>query len=159
MACITSIHLPRSRSAVLQRTCARSFRGRKFLFKSLTVGQAVPEIPLSVGSKLELYTYQSFCLCQMSVYFPVHSRICPRMHIAVYIGVYYISYNTLYMTEAPRVLHFSAFIVTVSTKLQNPRRSLLLYYSACANTIRVYRYMYIHVYTCVTVYIACANNK
>ena len=51
----TSIHLPRTRSTSAG-TCARFFRGRKFLklFKSLTVGQAVPEIPLSVGSKLEL---------------------------------------------------------------------------------------------------------
>ena len=57
MASITSIHLPRSRSAVLQRTSARFFRGRKFLklLKGLTVGQAVPEIPLSEGSKLELH--------------------------------------------------------------------------------------------------------
>ena len=43
----------------------------------------MPEIPLSVGSKLEL-----LLLCQISVYFPVHSRICPRMHIAVYVYVY-----------------------------------------------------------------------
>ena len=52
----TNIHLPGSRSAVLQRTYARFFQGQKFqkLFKSLTVGQAVPEIPLTVGSKLEL---------------------------------------------------------------------------------------------------------
>ena len=52
MASITSIHLPRSRSAVLRSL----FRGRKFLklLKRLTVGQAVPEIPLNVGSKLEL---------------------------------------------------------------------------------------------------------
>ena len=88
MASITSIHLPRLRSAVLQRMCACFFRGRKFLklFKSLTVSQAVPEIhvPLSVGSKLE----QSFCLCQMSVYSPVHSRICSRMHNTVYIHVH-----------------------------------------------------------------------
>ena len=63
----------------------------------------MPQIPLSVGSKLEL-----LCLCQISVYFPVHSRICPRMHMAMYIRVY-----TMYMTEAPRVLHFSAFIIHV----------------------------------------------
>ena len=55
----TSIHLPRSRSAVpvLRAANLRSlFRGRKFLklLKRQTVGQAVPEIPLSVGSKLEL---------------------------------------------------------------------------------------------------------
>ena len=49
---LSSIHLPRSRSAVFRSL----FRGRKFLklLKRLTVGQAVPEIPLSVGSKLEL---------------------------------------------------------------------------------------------------------
>ena len=53
---MVSIDLPRSRSVVLQRTSTRFFRGQKFLklFKSLTVGQAVPEIPLSVGSKLQL---------------------------------------------------------------------------------------------------------
>ena len=47
----------------------------------------MPEIPLGVDSKLELL--RAF---QISVDFPVHSRICPRMHIA-------------------RVLHFSAFII------------------------------------------------
>ena len=50
------------------------------LLKGLTVGQAVLEIPLSEGSKLELHS-----LCPISVYFPVHSRICPRMYIHVYI--------------------------------------------------------------------------
>ena len=76
MASITSIHLPRSRSAVLQRTFARFSVDGKFLklLKGLTVGQAVLEIPLSEGSKLELHR-----ACQISVYFPVHSRICPRM--------------------------------------------------------------------------------
>ena len=51
------------------------FHGRKFLklLKRRTMDQAVP---LSVGSKLEL-----LLSCQISVYFPVHSRICPRMHI------------------------------------------------------------------------------
>ena len=79
------------------------FRGRTFLklFKSLTVGQAVPEIPVSVGSKLELLL-RDFVFCLMSVYFPVHSRICPRMHIAVYIYIR-VCYYTLYMTEAPRI--------------------------------------------------------
>ena len=100
MASITSIHLPIS-AANLRSL----FRGRKFLklLKGLTVGQAVPEIPLSEGSKLELHcTSQSFCLCQISVYFPVHARICPRMYIHVlcrvhlYIRVYYIS-CTLYI--------------------------------------------------------------
>ena len=80
MASITSIHLPRSHTAVATAAKLRSlFHGRKFLklLKRRTVGQAVPEIPLSVGSKLDY-----FCLCQISVYFPVHSRICPRMRIA-----------------------------------------------------------------------------
>ena len=36
----------------------------------------MPEIPLSVGSKLELYTFQS----RISVNLYIHSRICPRMH-------------------------------------------------------------------------------
>ena len=86
MASITSIHLPRSRSAVLQRTFARFSVDGKFLklLKGLTVGQAVLEIPLSEGSKLELH--RAFCLCQISVYFPVQSRICPRMYM--YIAVY-----------------------------------------------------------------------
>ena len=55
------------------------FRGREFLklLKRLTVGQALPEIPLSVGSKLELlrdfvfakfpytspYTHAFVCVC------------------------------------------------------------------------------------------------
>ena len=83
MASITSIHLPRSRSAVLQRTFARfSVDGK--LLKGLTVGQAVLEIPLSEGSKLEL-----------PVYFPVHSRICPRMYIHVYCRVYLYVYIIL----------------------------------------------------------------
>ena len=58
--------------------------------------QAVPEIPLSVGSKLEL-------LLSLPNF-----RILPR--------------TLTYMTEAPRVLHFSAFI--------NPRR-------ACAARVTV----------------------
>ena len=90
MASITSIHLPRSRSAVLQRTSARFSVDGCFqswlLLKMLTMGQAVPEIPLSVGSKLELHVLlRAFCLCQISVYCPVHPRICPRMYMwAVY---------------------------------------------------------------------------
>ena len=93
------------------------FGGRMFLklLKRLTVGQAVPEIPLSVGSKLELllrvFVFANF----ISVYFSIHSHICPCMHIAVYICVYYISYmyiQCIYMTETPKVMHFSAFINT-----------------------------------------------
>ena len=50
----------------------------------LTVGQAVPEIPLSVGSKLELLLRAcAFAQCPYTSLGPVHSRICPRMHIAM----------------------------------------------------------------------------
>ena len=70
MAPITSLHLPK---VAFGGTDLRLlFRGRKFLklLKGLTVGQAVPEIPLSEGSKSVLL--RAFCLCQISVYFPVH---------------------------------------------------------------------------------------
>ena len=62
-------------------TAANLRRGQKFLklLKGLTVGQAVPEIPLSEGSKSVLL--RAFVFCQISVYFPVHSRICPRMYM------------------------------------------------------------------------------
>ena len=117
MASSTSIHLPKSRSAVLQRTSAHSlFRGRKFLklLKSLTVGQAVPEIPLSVGSKLELHVLlRAFVFAKFpytSPYTHAFVRVCtfilPCIFICVYIN--YISY--VHCIYPPRVLHFSAFI-------------------------------------------------
>ena len=59
--------------------------------------QAVPEIPLSVGSKLELL---------LSVpNFRILLRTLTHLSAYAYCHVY-----TMYMTEAPRVLHFSAFI-------------------------------------------------
>ena len=63
------------------------------------------EIPLSVGSKLEL-----LCLCQISVYFPVHSRICPRMHIeyTCILAIYNVH------DRGAEVLHFSAFICSAA---------------------------------------------
>ena len=62
----------------------------------------MPEIPLSVGSKLEL-------LLSLPNF-----RILPRAltHLSAYamcIRVYYNVHDV--MTEAPRVLHFSAFIL------------------------------------------------
>ena len=51
MASITGIHLPRSCSAVLQRT---AFPWMEVSKAAQKVGQAVPKIPLSIGSKLEL---------------------------------------------------------------------------------------------------------
>ena len=61
------------------------------------------EIPLSEGSKLELHcTSQSFCLFQISVYFPVHSHICPRMYmyIAVYIYTRILAVHCIYNVHA-----------------------------------------------------------
>ena len=88
---MASIHLPRLRSAVLQRTCARTFRGRKFLklLKSLTVGQAVPEIPLSVGSKLELLRAFVFAKCPYTFpYTHAFVRVCiVYMHVYIYVRV------------------------------------------------------------------------
>ena len=86
--------------------CARFFRGRKFLklFKSLTVGQIVPEIhvPLSVGSKLELLRAFVFAKCPYtSPYTHAFVRVC-ILPCILYV----------YVIEAPRVLHFSAFIGT-----------------------------------------------
>ena len=57
MASITSIHLATKVTYGGTAAKLRSlFHGQKFLklLKRRTVGQAVPEIPLSVGSKLEL---------------------------------------------------------------------------------------------------------
>ena len=47
------------------------FRGQKVL-KLLTMGYALPEMPLSVGSKLEL-----LCCCQTSVYSRISLRTLP----------------------------------------------------------------------------------
>ena len=79
------------------------FRGRKFLklLKKLTVFQAVPEIPLSVGSKLQLL--RAFVFAR----FPYTSN--PYTHAFVCICI--LPCILLYMTEVQRVLHFSAFII------------------------------------------------
>ena len=99
-------------------------RGRKFLklLKRLMVGQAVPEIPLSVGSKLELL--RAFVLAEFpytSPYTHAFVRVCILWCIII-IVVYtrtsraqvnansYSCIQCTCMTEAPRVLHFSAFI-------------------------------------------------
>ena len=69
----------------------------------------MPEIPLSVGSKLELllslpnFRILPRTLTRLSAY------ICILPCIYVYIS--YI--QCIYMTEAPRVLHFSAFIMNL----------------------------------------------
>ena len=60
------------------------FPERKFL--KFNGGQALPEIPLSVGSKLEARraTSRSFCLCQISPYTHAFVRVY-HMHITVYV--------------------------------------------------------------------------
>ena len=73
------------------------------------MGQAVPEIHLSVGSKLELYT-QSFCLANQ---FPYTS---PYTHAFV----------RLSCIEAPRVLHFSAAVyIYLLRQLKNGHLTIL----------------------------------
>ena len=93
MASITSIHLPRSRFGGTAANLRSLFPWTEVLklLKRLTVGQAVPEIPLSVGSKLELLLRAcAFAQFPYTSLGPVHSRICPRMHIAMpCIYVYY----------------------------------------------------------------------
>ena len=63
------------------------------LFPWMEVSKAVQKPNGGSGSasqrRQQARTPQSFCLCQMSVNFPVHSRICPRMDIAVYMRVCY----------------------------------------------------------------------
>ena len=105
----TSIHLPRSRTAVLQRTSARFSMDGKFLklLKGLTVGQAVLEIPLS---KLELH--RAFVFARFpytSPYTHAFVRVCTCKLPCIFIRVYYIS-CIVYTMYTPRVLHFSAFI-------------------------------------------------
>ena len=73
------------------------FRGQKLL-KLLTVGYALPEMPLGVGSKLELL----WALCLPNVI-----RL-PCLNIwATYM---YIQRHDSVCIIAPRVMHFSAFI-------------------------------------------------
>ena len=63
----------------------------------------MPEIPLSVGSKLEL-------LLSLPNF-----RILPRTltHLSAYAYCHVYTCILAIMTEAPRVLHFSAFIIHV----------------------------------------------
>ena len=87
------------------------FRGRKFLAEAAQKANGGSGSGRDTSQRRQpARTTQSFCLCQISVFFLVHSRICPRMHnIAVYIRTDILAiYN---VTEALRILHFSAFIV------------------------------------------------
>ena len=55
---------------------------RREVSKAAQKGQAVPEIPLSISSKLELELLGAFVVAKFP--YPVHSLICLCMHIAVY---------------------------------------------------------------------------
>ena len=79
-------------------------------------------------------TSQSFCLCQISAYFPVHSRICPRMHIAVYRSI-----HVHVRVYADRVLHFSAFIILLYSSCLEPPPTPQMY---------MYKYIIHIIYTC-----------
>ena len=73
------------------------------------MGQAVPEIPLSIGSKLELL--RAFVFAKFpytSPYTHAFVRICILLCI-LYTGIQCIYVYNIY-TGVPRVLHFSAFI-------------------------------------------------
>ena len=73
------------------------FRGRKFLklLKRQTVGQAVPEIPLSVGSKLELLRAFVFAkFTYTSPYTDAFVRVCIILPCIYNTCIYvYISYT------------------------------------------------------------------
>ena len=82
------------------------------LLKRLMVGQAVPEIPLSIGSKLELLraawpNFHIHVLSRALTHLSAYAYVLPCM--CTY------NYTCVYMTEAPRVLHFSAFILYSNT--------------------------------------------
>ena len=88
------------------------FRGWKFLklLKWITVGQAVPKIPLSVGSQnyfSELLSLSNFCILPRTLTY-LSAYILQCIDLYVYVYMLY-----MYMTEVPRVLHFSAFIIQV----------------------------------------------
>ena len=93
MASITSIHLPTSRLTALRSL----FGGRKFLklLRRLTVDQAVPEIPLSVGSKLEpvyfseLLSLPNVCILPRTL---THLFAYAYCRVYTHVRVYYISY-------------------------------------------------------------------
>ena len=77
----------------------------------------MPEIPLSVGRKLELlraFVFDKFPYT--SPYTHTFVRVCiilPCMYMYVYIS--YIQCIYIHDTEAPRVLHFSALIIHACT--------------------------------------------
>ena len=77
----------------------------------------MPDIPLSVGSKLELL--RAFVFAK----FPYTSPYTHDLSAYAYCPCIILCYRPIpciYMTEAPRVLHFSAFIPTAVSLPQKP---------------------------------------
>ena len=95
------------------------------------MGQAVPEIPLSKGSKLEL-NYNTFVLLRAFVLPNFRILLRTLTHLSAYVHVYCRVYLYVYIILAvhciytPRVLHFSAFII-----LCNATASLRSVEAAC----------------------------
>ena len=79
----------------------------------------MPEIPLSVGSKLELLL-RAFVFAK----FPYTS---PYTHAFVRVSRIYV-----YMTEAPRILHFNAFVIEEMTLLTNYAKQHCRHFPTCA---------------------------
>ena len=86
MASITSIHLPKVAFGSTAANLRSLFHGRVLnLLKGLTVGQAVPEIPLSVGSKLKLVLFAKFPYT--SPHFSAYAYCMPCIYTCIIIRV------------------------------------------------------------------------
>ena len=75
------------------------------------MGQAVPEIPLSVGSKLELLRALSLpnfrILPRTFTHLSAYAYyICCLYRYTMYVYIILVVIYTMNMTEVPRVLHF-----------------------------------------------------
>ena len=91
------------------------FRGRKFLklLKGLMVGQAVPEIPLSVGSKFsELANFR------------IHP--CTLTHLSAYVHVYCRVYLYVYMLYTMYINNYTCTIVTNYPAFCLPQKTTLI---------------------------------
>ena len=116
------------------------FHGQKFLklLKRLTVGQAVPEIPLSVGSKLELYSE----LLSLPNF-----RILPRTLTLLSAYAYCRVYYKLYTCTLQRCQGFCTLV---------PSSVVVFCFLICVLCIYMYVYMYMYDCTfyeyCVSIY-------
>ena len=86
------------------------------------MGQAVPEIPLSEGSKLELHcTSQSFVLPNFRILPRTRTHLSAYVHVYCRVYLYVCIILAVHCIYTPRVLHFSAFInfVVIMSPLYN----------------------------------------